>query len=56
MNSWATSELIPQEELLAGNLQPYLERLLNKERRWPAVALDGAEVAARSILELADRG
>ncbi|MBI2539353.1 MAG: hypothetical protein HYW04_06110, partial [Deltaproteobacteria bacterium] len=56
MNSWATTELIPQDELLARNLQPYLERLLNKERHWPAVALDGAEVAARSILELVDRG
>ena len=56
MNSWATSEWIPQEELLTANLQPYLERLLNKERRWPAVALDGAEVAAESILGLVDRG
>ncbi|MBI3060646.1 MAG: hypothetical protein HYY83_01495 [Deltaproteobacteria bacterium] len=56
MNSWATSELIPQEELLAGNLRPYLERLLEKERHWPAVALDGAEVAAESILGLVDRG
>lgn len=52
----ATSELIPQEELLAGNLRPYLERLLNKEHHWPPVALNGAEVAAQSILELVDRG
>ncbi len=52
LKSWATSELIPQEELLAGNLQPYLERLLNKERHWHPVALNGAEVAAMEILKL----
>ena len=52
MNSWATCELIPQKELLAGNLQPYLKRLLEREAHWPAVALNGAEVAAQEILEL----
>ncbi|MBI2985138.1 MAG: hypothetical protein HYY45_00070 [Deltaproteobacteria bacterium] len=52
MNSWATCELIPQKELLAGNLQPYLKRLLEREAHWPAVALNGAEVAVVKILEL----
>ena len=56
IDSWATSQLIPQEELLTANLQPYLKRLLEKERHWPAVALNGAEVAAESILGLVDRG
>jgi len=47
---WATSEFIPQEELLAGNLEPYLERLLAKKRNWPAVSLNGAEISAREII------
>ena len=52
LNQWATSEFIPQEELLAGNLGPYLERLLEKEPNWPTVPLNGAQVAAEKILEL----
>jgi L-arabinokinase len=56
LNRRAIAELIPQDELLAGNLKPYVERLLDKERRWPAVALNGAEIAAESVLELVDRG
>lgn len=52
LNSWVTCEFIPQEELLVGNLEPYLKRLLDKESHWPAVALNGAEVAAQEILEL----
>jgi L-arabinokinase len=48
----ATSEFIPQSELLAGNLTPYLGRLLAKETNWPSIELDGAENAAAKILEL----
>lgn len=50
VEQWATSEFIPQEELLAGNLEPYLARLLAKERHWPEVPLNGAEMAAREII------
>lgn len=52
LNQWATSEFIPQEELLAGNLGPYLERLLEKGPNWPPVPLNGAQVAAEKILDL----
>jgi L-arabinokinase len=52
LKQWATSEFIPQQELIAGNLAPYLEQLLNKEPNWPYVPLDGAQVAARKILGL----
>jgi UDP-N-acetylglucosamine:LPS N-acetylglucosamine transferase len=48
----ATSEFIPQEELLTGNLTPYLTRLLTRVPIWPAIDLAGAENAAAKILEL----
>jgi hypothetical protein len=51
----ATAEFIPQDELLSGNLASYLTRLLSKKESWPAVPLDGAEVAAAKILGLIDR-
>jgi L-arabinokinase len=52
LKQWATSEFIPQQELFAGNLEPYLERLLTKGPNWPDVPLDGAQVAAQKILGL----
>ena len=52
LNSCTTCELIPQEELLEGNLISYLERLLEKEPNWPEVPLNGAEAAAEKILAL----
>jgi L-arabinokinase len=48
----ATSEFIPQADLLAGNLDPYLKRLLLKTPHWPEVRLDGGEVAAETLLGL----
>jgi Glycosyl transferase family 1 len=48
----ATVEFIPQQQLLSGNLVPYLTSLLNKKKNWPAVPLNGAEVAAAKILRL----
>ena len=51
----ATAEFIPQDQLLSGNIRPYLTRLLNKDHRWPAMRLDGAEAAATKILRLIDR-
>jgi hypothetical protein len=48
----ASAEYIPQGELLAGNVESYLQRLLSKEANWPAIELDGAEVAAESILSV----
>ncbi len=52
LNQWATSEFIPQEVLLTGELGPYLKRLLEKEQNWPAVNLNGAQVAAEKTLDL----
>lgn len=52
LTEWATSEFIPQESLLEGDLGPYLERLLSKRPNWPAVPLNGAEVAAERALAL----
>jgi len=48
----ATCEVIPQEDLLAGNLAGYLRRLLEKKKHWPAVSLNGADVAAEKVLAL----
>ena len=50
----ATAEFIPQSELLSGNIAPYLQTLLQKPPNWPAVPLNGAEVAADKILSLLD--
>ena len=55
LNRWATSGFIPREELFAGDLGPYLERLLGKEQNWPAVPLNGAQVAAEKVLDLLKR-
>jgi UDP:flavonoid glycosyltransferase YjiC (YdhE family) len=50
----ATAEFIPQSELLAGNIAPYLRTLLEKPPNWPAVPLNGADVAAEKIVTLLD--
>ena len=54
LDECATAEFIPQDELLSGNLAPYLTRLLNKKERGPTVSLNGAEAAAARILRLID--
>ena len=54
LSECATAEFIPQVELLAGNLRPYLSRLLAKPPTWPDVELNGAQVAAEKILSLLD--
>jgi Glycosyl transferase family 1 len=55
LDECAIAEFIPQDQLLSGNLAPYLTRLLNKKESWPAVPLDGAATAAAKILGLIDR-
>lgn len=50
----ATAEFIPQAELLAGNLRPYISRLLAKPPTWTNVDLNGAQVAAETILAILD--
>ncbi len=50
----ATAEFIPQSELLSGNIAAYLRPLLEKSPNWPAVLLNGAQVAAEKILCLLD--
>jgi L-arabinokinase len=54
LHQCATAEFIPQKQLLSGNLEPYLTRLLKKEQNWPVVPLSGAEVATEKILALLD--
>ena len=50
----ATAEFIPQSELLSGNIAPYLKTLLEKPPNWPAIPLNGAQVAAEKIIRLLD--
>lgn len=52
LNDLATAEFIPQDDLLSGNIRPYLLQLLEKEQSWPSVQLNGADVAAENILAL----
>ena len=52
LNDLATGEYIPQDELLSGNIGPYLLRLLEREQFWPSAQLNGAGVAAENILAL----
>jgi len=52
LSDCATAEFIPQDQLLAGNLRPYISRLLAKTPTWPDVELNGAQVAAEKILSL----
>jgi UDP:flavonoid glycosyltransferase YjiC (YdhE family) len=47
-----TAEYIPQSELRAGNVGSYLDRLLSKQPHWPSIRLDGANVAAETIIGL----
>ncbi len=48
----ATAEFIPQDDLISGNLTPYLKSLLSKHKHWPPVAINGASVAAEKVLTL----
>lgn len=52
LDDWATAEFIPQEELISANLTPYLRRLLNKEKNWPSIPMNGASIAAEKIMGL----
>ena len=52
LSDCAKAEFIPQDELLAGNLQPYISRLLAKTLNWPNVELNGAQLAAEKILSM----
>lgn len=46
---------LPRTALLAGEVGPYLDRLLALDRPWHVPALDGATVAAEHLLALLDR-
>ena len=48
----ATAEYIPQNALLAGDLNSYLEKILAKPRSWPVISLDGANAATDQVLAL----
>ena len=47
-----TAQYIPQRELLAGAIGPYLEQLLSKPPHWPKVEMNGAEAAAQKIIKI----
>ena len=55
LSELATAEFIPQDALLSGNIRPYLLRLLEREQLWPSAQLNGAGVAAESILALLEQ-
>jgi UDP:flavonoid glycosyltransferase YjiC (YdhE family) len=52
LHDCATAEYIPRSELGAGNVRGYLDRLLSKQPHWPSTKLDGANVAAETIIDL----
>ena len=52
LNDLAIADFIPQDDLLSGNIEPYITRLLNRDKHWPTVPLNGADVAAAKILAL----
>ena len=53
LNDLATAEFFPVDDLLSGSIEPHLVRLLKRERHWPAVPLNGAQIAAEQIIALA---
>jgi L-arabinokinase len=53
LNELTTAEFLPLDDLLSGSIEPQLVRLLKHDRHWPAVALNGAEIAAEKIIALA---
>jgi UDP:flavonoid glycosyltransferase YjiC (YdhE family) len=55
LSDLATAEFIRQDDLLFGDIAPSIARLLNKEQHWPAVPLNGAEVAAKRIVGVFDQ-
>jgi len=55
LSDLATADFIRQDDLLFGDIAPSIARLLNKDQHWPAVPLNGAEMAAKEILALLDQ-
>jgi L-arabinokinase len=53
LHEFATAEFLPLDDLLSGSIEPQLVRLLTRDRHWPAVALNGAQIAAEKIIALA---
>lgn len=53
LHALGPAHAIPRAELLAGNLGPYLERLLDEPTTWRPLRLDGAAVVAARLLEIA---
>lgn len=53
LNQLTTAEFLPLNELLSGRIEPPLIRVLKRERHWPAVPLNGAQMAAEKIIALA---
>src|SRR5207253_2780668 len=45
---------LPRDALAALDLRPALDRLLSLDRPWTTRRIDGADVAARRILKIAD--
>jgi L-arabinokinase len=55
LNECATAEFIPQADLFAGKLAPYLSRILKQSRNQYRAALNGATLAANKILSLLEK-
>ncbi|HEX7231902.1 MAG TPA: hypothetical protein VF452_15995, partial [Candidatus Binatia bacterium] len=53
LNELTTAEFLPLDDLLSGSIEQHLVRLLQQERHWAAVPLNGAQVAAEKIIALA---
>jgi UDP:flavonoid glycosyltransferase YjiC (YdhE family) len=52
LDDCATADFIPQADLISANLRPYLNRVLAREKHWPAIATNGASVASEKVLRL----
>jgi L-arabinokinase len=53
LNELTTAEFLSLDDLLSGGIEPHLVRFLKRERHWPAVPLNGAQIAAEKIVALA---
>lgn len=54
LRRYGRAVFIPRAALTAGDVGPYLDRLMSLTRPWALLPTDGAEVAARYLLEIAE--
>ena len=51
IKEYAHSYFIPREDLLSGNWKAHLDKFFDTKYHWPTININGAEIAARKILE-----